>query len=241
MRTARLSGAGAYAFIVLWLLLAMMRPLRADAAEAPQVRAADLMPAIRAALIAEGVSADAHVTLADPDARIAVAVGEPAFDSVAYNPATGRFLIRLIGAAAPAIVGSAREAVTLPVLIGDFRRGDVIHAEDIAFLETTEARPGEFIEDPAALEGAQARRALRAGAPLRKSDIAPPRLVGKGAVVTMLYAAPGLSLTHTGTAEADGGAGEVIAVKNLASGRVVKAAVSGANAVTVIGVAGVEP
>jgi flagella basal body P-ring formation protein FlgA len=57
--------------------------------------------------------------------------------------------------------------------------------------------------------------------------------VERGAAVTMIYAADGLSLTLRAKALASGAQGDVIAVQNLQSKRVVNAVVSGPSQVTV--------
>jgi flagella basal body P-ring formation protein FlgA len=81
--------------------------------------------------------------------------------------------------------------------------------------------------------GKEAKRALRAGESLRMSDLKRPTLVAKGATVTMVFEAPGMSLTATGRALAEGGDGDSIAVLNPTSYRQVIAVVTAPGTVRV--------
>lgn len=237
MKLLKAPGVVAYAAILLWFLLTVMTSISANAQEAVALRASDILPSIEAALMAKGAPAGAEITLADPDALFASASGEPQFDNVSYNAASGRFLVRVVGAdgtPALAIAGFMRRPAEFPVLIAPLARGEKLGEDNIAWIETSDARPADFITGLDDLIGMEARRPLQAGAPLRPSDVAAPVLVKKGALVTMTYAALGLSLTHAGVAQSSGARGDLIDVKNMKSERVVKATVAGANIVSVV-------
>lgn len=184
-----------------------------------------------AALAEKGASPDAHITLAAPDAVIVLDEGaDPTVESATYNAATGRFLIRARGAAGTplvAVVGVASTPKTLPVLARPIDRNETIGEEDIDWIETTAPEAAHFIDDADLVVGRIARRPLAAGQPLRKMDVAAPVLVKRGETATIVLEGPGLRLTQAAVALANGGAGDVIAFRNLSSDREFKAVVKG--------------
>ena len=191
-------------------------------------RAADLLPAIEAALIEQGASADAEVRLAAPD--LAIADGAT-IESLSYNPRSGRFVARAAGAV---IAGTARAATETPVLIEPVARGEEIAEDNIAFLQTADVLPADVALTLDDLAGKEARRNLGAGAPLRRSDVVAPILVKRNALVTVSYERPGVVLTQTGVAQVAGSQGEVIDIET-ASGRIVRAVVIGRDRARVVG------
>jgi len=72
---------------------------------------------------------------------------------------------------------------------------------------------------------------LRAGQPVRADDVRKPVLVAKGQTITMIFAAPGLTLTATGRAMSEGGMGETVTVLNPVSYRQITGVVTGAGEV----------
>lgn len=184
-----------------------------------------------AALAEKGASPDAHVALASPEAVIILEDGaDPVVESATFNAATGRFLLRARGAEGTplvAVVGVAATPVTLPVLARSIERNEAIGEEDIDWIETTGADAVQFVDDASLLVGKIARRPLAAGQPLRKTDVAAPILVKRGETATIVLEAPGLRLTQSAVALASGGAGDVVAFRNLNSDREFKAVVKG--------------
>lgn len=241
MKLAKAPGFLAYATLLMWFLLTVLSPMQAGAEEPAEpplasLRVADILPDIEAALAEKGALAGAEISLADPQAALLVAKGgKPAFDSVSLNPGTGRFLIRARGATETiSIAGFARPRISLPVLAQPVARGDLIQEADIAWIETSEARPSGVILSANDLVGMEARRALAAGSPIRVHDVDAPMLVEKGKLVTIAFEAAGLRLTHSGVALRDGADGDVIDVRNVKSERVVKAVVAGPNLVSAV-------
>ncbi len=78
-----------------------------------------------------------------------------------------------------------------------------------------------------------ARQGLRAGQPLRRADLMKPELVGRNEPVTLIFQAPGISLTVRGTAIEPGTEGDIINVMNTQSKRQVQGVVTGPGQVTV--------
>jgi flagella basal body P-ring formation protein FlgA len=131
--------------------------------------------------------------------------------------------------------------VDLIVPAHDIARGAVITESDVATKAIATLRMNDqLVHNLDDIVGKEAKRALRAGEPLRLSDLKHPTLVAKGATVTMVFDAPGMSLTAIGRALAEGGEGDSIAVLNPTSYRQVVAVVTGPGTVRV-GAAGASP
>lgn len=223
-----LTSTFACAMTALWLALAMAPPANAQEALQP-TRLADHAEAILAALIAEGAPEGAELSLSAPDAEIRVAEdGAIVIETVSYNRASGRFLIRARGAAGEpliAVSGAAAAAVTLPVPARDIPRGVVVTEDDIDFVDVIDGSASRFIDDADAIVGKEARRPLAQGAPLRVSDLKRPVLIKRGATATIILEAPGLRLTQAAAALENGAEGDLIAFRNVTSGAEIKASV----------------
>ncbi|MEM8772971.1 MAG: flagellar basal body P-ring formation chaperone FlgA [Pseudomonadota bacterium] len=218
----------AFLFILMWFLLAVLTATPA-AADDSVLRAQDVLPDIEIALDDRGMPDNAVISLDEPD-RIIGANAD--FANVSYNARSGRFIIRMADSA-NIISGLANVAASYPVLSRNLARGEVITSRDIDFTEA-KMRAGDYISDAASLEGMSARRPLKAGALLRRSDVAAPILVKRGAMVTLIYEIEGLRMTHQGVAQRDGAAGAVIPVTNIDSDRTLKGVVSAKNMVSVV-------
>ncbi len=231
----RASGPGfiGYLLIIMWFLLTIMTANTAHAQELPEtarpiaLTATDILPQIEQALTEKGMPVDADIVLKDPQQAIAT-TGDVSIAYVSFNERSGRFVVRLEGQQT-SIAGHARTKETFPVLSRPINRGEIIQETDIAFVETANAPASLFIRDAESLIGKEARRPLRAQTPLRPSDVAAPVLIRKGAIVTLLYDIEGLRLSHQGIALGDGGAGDVISLRNVQSDRILKAVVDGEN------------
>lgn len=155
----------------------------------------------------------------------------------ALDRATGRFEAEIEarerhgGRAAAVVTGTAAETVETATLLRPLSRGDLVTAADVRI----ERRPRPAGAEPLALDivGLAARRPLREGQALRESDLMRPQHVQRGGFITLVYVADGLSLSLKAKALAAGAAGDVIAVQNLQSKRVVNGVVTGPSEVTV--------
>ena len=137
-------------------------------------------------------------------------------------------LILALFAATPAFAdGDAR--IVVPAR--DIMRGETIADSDLAYQNVAPDRARAVVASMNDLDGMQARRFLRAGEPVRSDDVRKPVLVTKGSMVTMIFTAPGITLTATGKAMSEGGMGEPITVLNPISYRQITAIVSGAGEV----------
>jgi flagella basal body P-ring formation protein FlgA len=131
--------------------------------------------------------------------------------------------------------GSAVETIDAAVPTRALARGEIIKASDIAI----ERRPkSEFMSEPPAqpaeIEGRAARRAVRAGQPLRSADLMKAELVQRNDTVTLHYEVPGIVLSMRGKALDSGAEGDTVSVLNIQSKRTIQGVVTAPGHVTVM-------
>ena len=198
---------------------------------------------ILAALVDKGVDADMRVELSNRMLRIHVpgdSTATVAVEDVAYDARTRRF-IAIVAAPAddPAarrirVTGRVHRVIDVPVLTRRVLAGEVIRERDVKWIAMRGDRlQRDTIQDPGALIGKSPRRGLRAGVPVRVSDVRLPVLVPRRSLVTIMYRVRSMTLTAQGRALEDGGAGDTVRVANTQSNTVVQAVVTGANRVSV--------
>lgn len=126
----------------------------------------------------------------------------------------------------------AESGARIVVPVRDIARGETLGESDLTYVfvapESVMAGTATSMESVA---GMQTRRVLRAGVSMRNDDVRAPILVTKGSTVTMLFEAPGVTLTATGRAMSEGGVGDTVTVLNPASYRQISAVVTGAGTV----------
>ncbi len=152
-----------------------------------------------------------------------------------YDPRSQRFdaSVDVPGSAAARkkaarISGYLYESVEVPTLSRAFTRGEIIRDGDIEMQRRpkVELTP-DTIRQTAAVVGHAARRDLRAGLPLRISEMMKPELVGRGDNVTLTFESPGVVVSVRARAIESGTEGDVIQVINPQSKRTVQATVEG--------------
>jgi flagella basal body P-ring formation protein FlgA len=131
--------------------------------------------------------------------------------------------------------GTAVETMEAAVPTRALARGDVIKASDFV----VERRPkSEFTSEPPAqpaeIAGYAARRAVRAGQPLRAADLMKAELVQKNDTVTLRYEVPGIVLSMRGKALDSGAEGDTVNVLNIQSKRTIQGVVTAPGHVTVM-------
>lgn len=226
MKPIRLPGILAYATMAMWLLQLFISPVRAES-----IQLSDLTPVFELALTDAGAPDDIEVALAAPDAVIEIdTAAAPEIVSTSYNPASGRFLMRLrdAGGTITAVSGLARSFALTPVLVRDIARGEIIADADLEWSQAV-SPAGLYLDAAEDIVGKEARRPLRQGAGVRKNDIASPILIRRGDIVTMLIEKPGLRLTQAGVAEQNGAVGDIVDIRNANSDRKIKAVVVAEN------------
>ncbi len=151
-----------------------------------------------------------------------------------YRARSGRFdiVLELPGDAAPRATqrytGYAIETLPVAVPVRPLARGEVVRTADVAI----ERRPKAEFRDDAPAAGGEAvglavRHPVRAGQPLRVTDMMKPELVQRNEAVTLVFEVPGLTLTVRGKAVEAGSEGDVINVLNIQSKRTVQGTVVG--------------
>ena len=119
--------------------------------------------------------------------------------------------------------------VTAPALVTTraLARGEIIGRADVAIERRPRAQVGrDMLVAAEAVIGRAARQSLRAGQPLRGSDVMKPELVQRDTSVTLVYRAPGITLTVRGKTNEGGAEGDLISVTNLQSKRVIQGIVA---------------
>ncbi len=152
-----------------------------------------------------------------------------------YDPRSQRFdaSLDVPGSAATRkravrISGYLYESVEVPTLIRAFTRGEVVRDEDVEIQRRAKAETTpDTIKNSSALVGYAARRDLRAGVPIRVSELMKPELVGRGDPVTLTFESPGVVLSIRARAVESGTEGDVIQVVNPQSKRTVQATIDG--------------
>ena len=186
-------------------------------------------------LIAKGAPEDGAVALVG---RVPSGLDPDTLDlaKIDYSAETGRFVVqvRLSSGRLYGMQGKVEDGMDVPVLTRALKTGEIVASDDVMFVRMAASRvPRGTVGDAEKLVGFSAKRQLRAGLPLRESDVQKPLVVRKGDAVTMVFRAPGIELISRGKAMTDGGVGDTVAVVNVQSLKQIDAVVIGAGAVTV--------
>jgi flagella basal body P-ring formation protein FlgA len=122
----------------------------------------------------------------------------------------------------------AETGVRIVVPVRDIARGETVGESDLTYgtIATSSFMSG-MVTAMNAIVGMQTRRVLHAGESMRADDVRHPILITKGATVTMVFEAPGVTLTAVGRAMSEGGVGDLVTVMNPASYRQISATVTG--------------
>ena len=132
----------------------------------------------------------------------------------------------------PRFTGTATETVDVIAVERPIERGQVLQAADLTTLRRPKAQSSGIVE-PAAAIGLAARHPLRPGQPLAATDLMKPEIVARNETVTLIYQAPGITLTLRGQAQEPGALGDTVGVLNVQTKRVVQGVISGPGKVTV--------
>jgi flagella basal body P-ring formation protein FlgA len=167
------------------------------------------------------------------------ATGDLQVRALAYDLRSGRFDITLDLPSSQVLeqqpvrfTGRAIQTVEAVAVNHPIEAGEILQADDLTVLRqprsqaTTLARMSSTI-------GMAARRELRPGQPIQAADVMKPVVVKRNDTVTLIYQAPGLTLTLRGQAQDSGAVGDTIGVLNPQTKRVVQGVVSGPGQVMV--------
>lgn len=132
------------------------------------------------------------------------------------------FALGLLLATAAISAPSPSASIDTPVLARSIEKGELLAISDFiqAPLSATVAR-GALAPEQA--KGREAARPLRAGNPVRTTDLITPRIIRRGQAVTILLSSGALNIQAPGRALTDAAVGEPVRVLNLSSNRTLEA------------------
>ena len=200
--------------------------------------------------VQNGVPASS-VTVVPPDARVAV---QPCASTYVFDyPFVSRDSVRvrctkpnwqlfmkvgLVSGSAPATLtpgASAAKAAPAPefrqvvVAATNLPAGQVLQRDSLKLdrMEADKISKAHYLENQG-LEGQELLRAVRAGEPIRVSDLRPATLVKRGEMVLMTIGSPAtFEISVKAVAMHDGRGGEQIKLRNTESGRTLSGVVTG--------------
>jgi flagella basal body P-ring formation protein FlgA len=159
--------------------------------------------------------------------------------SLTYNRRAARFDVTFDLPASAALrwqslryTGTAAETVDAVSVDHPIERGEVLKASDLTIIKRPKSE-GPVLTDLQAAAGLAARHQLHPGQPLHDADLMKPTLVQRNDNVTIIYEAPGLTLTLRGQAQDTGALGDTVNVQNVQTKRIVQGVVSGPGRVTI--------
>ena len=169
------------------------------------------------------------------------ATGELQVIGLSYDPRTTRFDVTFDLAASATLhrqparyTGTALETVAAITVQRPVEHGEVLKESDLAVVRRPKTE-SSAITDMSAVVGLAARHPLRPDQPLRAADLMKPEIVARNDSVTIVYQAPGLTLTLRGQAQEAGALGDAIGVLNVDSKRIVQGIITAPGRITVGG------
>ncbi len=171
----------------------------------------------------------------EPDAK-----GAPDVARIDYDARSGRFHAALqIPAGRSArtplrLSGRAVATVEVATVARAVERGAILKDADVVLERRPRARIGhDVVTDRAQAVGLAARNSLQPGQPLRAAQLMKPELIRRNEQVTLVYEVPGITLSIRGKATEGGALGDVIAVLNEQSKRVLQGVIVGPGRVAI--------
>ena len=169
----------------------------------------------------------------------ASATGDLVLRSAVVSPLSGRFEVTydLPGPSARRplrFTGSVVETVAVAVTTRALAPGATVRLSDVALERRPKSQAGtDTVAATGDAIGLALRVPVRAGQPLRRSDLTVPKLVHRDEEVTLVYEVPGILLTTRGKALEGGAEGDVISVLNVESKRALQGIVTGPSRVAI--------
>lgn len=197
--------------------------LRADAVDADGVvTLGDIFDGAGAA----GATPVATRTGASVMLSAAAVRGAAARAGLDWANAQGLRQIVVRGGASGASATAARGNVEVLTWARSIAAGEIVQPEDLVWGKAAMA-PADAPNDPDAVVGLAARRALRSGAAVAARDVSAPMVIKANEIVTISYDNQGISLALQAKALSGGAVGEMINVQNVTSKKTVQAVVTG--------------
>lgn len=130
------------------------------------------------------------------------------------------------------VAGAARGNVEVLAYARSLSAGEIVQPEDLVWTKMAGA-PADAPRDSDVVIGLAARRPLREGAAVSTRDVTAPQVIKSGDLITVTYDDGGISLSLQGKAMAAAATGEVVAVQNTASKKIIQAVATGPGAAAV--------
>lgn len=210
---------------------------------AQTIDAAAITEALKASLVEKGLTGNFTMNLTNAQSGIILPGDAEASVEVAtinYTPGRDVFTATLAAPSAEnpiktlQVSGIINRMASVPALSGSARKGDIISASDIVWIEVPERTLAkDAVLDADDLIGKTPSRVLSANRPVKAAEIASPQLVSRGDDVTILYTIGGMTLSAKGKSQQNGSEGELIRVTNLSSAKSMSAEITGDRTVTV--------
>lgn len=126
-----------------------------------------------------------------------------------------------------------KSALNLDVVVANtlIQRDEKLTSKALRIEKRTLTRPQDFFSSINQAVGKQAARRIRSGQLINPNSLSAPNMVEKGNQVMIIASKDGFTASTKGVALEDGMKGEQIAVQNSASGKNIKAIVTGLNQV----------
>ncbi|MBI3445015.1 MAG: flagellar basal body P-ring formation protein FlgA [Magnetospirillum sp.] len=200
---------------------------------------------LKEALVMEGAPAGSALELSSRgQMQIVIPTGASptvAVKDIAYDQRMNRFTAVIESpAGAPNAVrmkvsGHVYASTRIPVLAHVMGRGDIIREADLEWVDVREEVARRDVATSARqLIGQEPRYQMRAGVPVRVTELQKPVVVAKNSAVTIVMRTKFMTLTAQGRAIEDGSTGDVIRVTNVQSKQIVDAKVEAPGQVSVL-------
>jgi flagellar basal body P-ring formation protein FlgA len=174
---------------------------------------------------------DLHV---EPDAT-----GELQVLNLTYDPRSTRFDVTFDLASSPTLhrqpahfTGTALETISAIAVTRPVDRGEILKESDLTVLRRPKSE-ANVLTAMSAVVGLAARHDLHPDQPLHSADVMKPEIIARNDTVTIVYQAPGITLTLRGQAQEAGALGDTIKVLNVESKRPVEGVIIGPGRVAV--------
>lgn len=154
---------------------------------------------------------------------------------VRFDHQTGYFEATVAnGAVARRVTGRAQAQIPLYAPVRAIRAGERVAASDfMEMMAPVSHAPADPVENPALIDGFEARRSLAAGRPVSREWLGAPYVVARNDMVTLSYNSEHIRLTARARALEDGAVGDVIRAMQVNGGAVIEGVVSGPKLISV--------
>jgi flagellar basal body P-ring formation protein FlgA len=205
--------------------------------------AADVMPVLKRALVAQGMEEHADVALLNPRIEVNLPISIPAtveIQDLTYDKTTHAFNGlalaggRNTGAERIVLQGRTFSTSPVPVLRRPMSNGQIIRKDDLDTAYWRNDQLGhDVVMSAGQIVGRTPQSFLRANEPIRQADTRAPILVTRNSQIIIRLEAGPMTLTVQGKSLDEGARGDVVRVQNLQSNKTIEATVAGPDLVTV--------